>query len=265
MDAENLQQYNNWYDEAAAQVKDNKEVLARVQKARLSVDYASLEAARKGLSDSFSLHKNKAAAEDRLQRFAATTKAEGITSMNEMRYSVQEYIDTYYQTLSRSQSQNLAANKPVTLQTKPKKYANEDPQSLSDGAFGGANFYANWLGFEGNDLEAVVDLGTVHDINSVSSAFLQVVNHIVFLPLSVSYYGSIDGEEYTLLGKLPNPKPLSKDSKINDIQYFNLEDLTTKARFIKISADNIDIAPDWHHGAGLPAWIFVDEVMVEGK
>jgi hypothetical protein len=63
----------------------------------------------------------------------------------------------------------------------------ENPQALTDGALGGSNFYANWLGFEGNNLEAVIDLEQETEIDTISTAFLQVTNHIVFFPESVTY------------------------------------------------------------------------------
>ncbi|MEM6379007.1 MAG: DUF4838 domain-containing protein [Bacteroidota bacterium] len=263
LSAENLSQYHQLYDQAEAAVKDDPILLKRVKTARLSVDYAGLEAARKNLSAQFSIQQNPEWAKERLAAFEGTCAAANITAMNEMRYSVEEYLAGYRTTFERAQIKNLAANKSVQLLTKPKKYAQEDPQTLTDGALGGANFYANWLGFEGNDLEAIIDLGASQDINKVSTAFLQVVNHIVFLPKSVSFYGSEDGQSFKLLGQVDNPKPLNKESKINDIQYFDLDDLNLKVRYLKIKADNMDTAPDWHHGAGLPSWIFVDEIIVE--
>ena len=66
-----------------------------------------------------------------------------------------------------SSKNNLASLKKVTLLTNPKKYAKEDPQVLTDGALGGNSFYSNWLGFEGNDLDAVVDLGSSNFINTL--------------------------------------------------------------------------------------------------
>jgi hypothetical protein len=183
--------------------------------------------------------------------------------MNEMRYTVAEYLYGYRQTLERAREINLAQGKPVQLLTEPKKYAGEDPQTLTDGALGGANFYANWLGFEGNDCEAVIDLGEVQRITGVSTAFLQVVNHIVFFPQSVSFWGSKDGVRYERLAFLPNQRALNPDSKINDIQYFRATGLDTELRYLKIMAKNMEGAPEWHHGSGLPAWIFLDEVQVQ--
>ena len=147
--------------------------------------------------------------------------------------------------------------------TKPKKYANENPQTITDGALGCANFYANWLGFEGNDMEAIIDLEEVSEIHKISTAFLQVVNHIVFFPESVSFSGSVDGKTYKKLTSVLNKSPLTPESKLNDIQYFNADFYSTKLRYIKIYADNMETAPVWHHGTGMGAWIFVDEVMVE--
>lgn len=262
LSAENLKQYNDWYDEAVAAVADSPELLRRVKTARLSVDYASLEAARKSLSPEFSIKNNPTATEKRLQAFRQTTQGAGITAMNEMRYSVAEYLNAYQHSLERSKIDNLAYQKTVTLLQAPKKYANENPQTLTDGALGGSSFYANWLGFEGNDLEAVIDLKEVKTFDQLSTTFLQVVNHIVFFPESVRFSISTDGENFTTLGELDNQRPLRPESKINDLQTFTLEKVDTRARYIKVTARNRRTAPDWHHGAGLPSWIFIDEVIV---
>lgn len=265
-----LRQYDNWMDEAELAVADKPEVLERVKRARLSIDYAILEASRRQLSDDLSLVENGPDGQlrtpeqlgQRLKSFQKVTDQSGITYMNEMGYSVEEYVQAYQSTLERAKQTNYAMNRPVTLLEKPKKYANEDPRVLTDAALGGSSFYANWLGFEGNDLEAVIDLEEVLEFSEVSSTFLQVVNHIVFFPESVSYSYSLDGKDFTLLGYVPNARPLERNSKINDIQSFPLDFNPVKGRYIKVKAKNLGKAPIWHHGAGLPAWIFVDEVMV---
>ena len=127
---------------------------------------------------------------------------------------------------------------------------------------GGSNFYSNYLGFEGNNLEAVIDLGSKMEFSNISTAFLQVTNHIVFFPENVVYYFSDDGESFTKLEKVCNSKPLSKISKKNDIEYFTATFSVVKSRYIKVKAENISKAPGWHNASGLPAWIFVDEVIV---
>jgi len=265
-----LKQYDAWYDEATKAVSGKPEVLKRVNSARISVDYAILEAARLNDPDSYSLaYMDDAGIKsispdlvERLERFRQTCLEAGISFMNEMRYSVEEYLEFYEYTLSRAKGENIAIGKEVNLLQKPKKYANEDPRTLTDGAFGGANFYANWLGFDGNDLEAIIDLKDVSAISHISCDFLQVVNHIVFFPVDVTYFYSMDGEQFLALGKVNNKRPLSKQSKINDIQSFSIDFDPVNARYVKIMAKNMGKAPLWHHGAGLSCWIFADEISV---
>ncbi|MCG8309753.1 MAG: DUF4838 domain-containing protein [Cytophagales bacterium] len=265
-----LKQYDQWYEEAEKAIAGKPEVLKRVRRARISIDYAILEAARINDPESFAMVSandkgERQISEDlktRLSRFQETCEEGNITLMNEMRYSVEEYLSAYENTLSRAMGENTAVGSNVKLLQAPKKYAGEDPQTLTDGAFGGANFYANWLGFEGNDLECIIELNNESEINHISSDYLQVVNHIVFFPTDVTYYYSIDGISYSLLGKTNNKRPLSKKSKINDIQSFALDFSPVTARYVKVVANSMKTAPDWHHGAGLPCWIFVDEVII---
>ncbi len=179
-----------------------------------------------------------------------------------MGYTVEEYLALFEKTLQRAAIPNLAKGKKVTLHTQPKKYAAENPQALTDGALGGSNFYANWLGFEGNNVEATLDLEKEIEIKTISSAFLQVTNHIVFFPEEVSYFYSNDLKTFTKLETVANPNPISKESKKNDVEYFTSNFAPTKARYIKIIGKNVAKAPFWHNAAGLPAWIFIDEVIV---
>ncbi len=265
-----LKQYDAWYDEAVIAVSGKPEVLKRVNRARLSVDYAILEAARLNDPESFSLtsiglngqKEISEGLEERINRFKQTCEEADITFMNEMRFTVEEYLNFYKYTLNRAGEDNIAVNKSVSLLQSPKKYANEDPQTLTNGAFGGASFFANWLGFEGNDLEAIIDLKEEQEVVHLTCDFLQVVNHVVFFPTEVSYYYSRDGDQYIFLGKSLNKRPLTKESKINDIQSFSIDFDPVAVRYVKVLADNMGTAPIWHHGAGTSSWIFADEIIV---
>ncbi|MEZ5040580.1 MAG: DUF4838 domain-containing protein [Saprospiraceae bacterium] len=254
-----LNYYDSLYNEATLAVTEQPEVLKRVQEARLSIDYAILENARRDMQKALQ-HSAALPLQERLLRFEQTTRQANITAMNEMGYTVEEYIQLYKQSLERAAKPNLAHQKPVKLLELPKKYAKEDPQTLTDGAFGGSSFYANWLGFEGNNLEAVIDLGEPMEISEISTAFLQVTNHIVFFPEEVQYFASSDGQQFRAIASLKNQHPLSPKSKINDIQYFTYTGPLQTFRYLKVIAVNPKVAPVWHHAANLPSWIFVDEV-----
>jgi hypothetical protein len=264
-----LMTYKELFDEAEEQVEYDQQLVERVQRARLSIDYAMLEASKKGLSATLNLvdieNSNKiprAETLELLERFKTTCEMGGITLMNEMGYTLVEYYENYKQTVKVATKPNKAYNKTVTLLTTPKKYAKEDPQTLTDGALGGNNFYANWLGFEGNHMEAVIDLGDEITIATLSTAFLQVTNHIVFYPLEVQYYYAVEPDNFILLDRVKNANPLTKKSKVNAIQYFNAAFEPVQARYIKVKALNMNEAPYWHHAAGLPSWVFADEIIV---
>ncbi|MBT8297072.1 MAG: DUF4838 domain-containing protein [Maribacter sp.] len=270
LSADLLKEYSGLFDNAEKAVLDKPEILKRVRTARLGVDYAVLEACRKGLAEEYTLvvkeeggtTKVNPIVTEILDKFNETTNQGTITLMNEMGFTVDEYLNSYAKALNVAKQPNKALNKKVILLTKPKKYANEDPQVLTDGALGGNGFYANWLGFEGNHLEAIVDLGQVQPINTISLAFLQVTNHVVFFPTKVTYYGSKDNLNYSKLGEVPNSNPLTKLSKVNDIQYFDVNEVNEQLRYVKIKAENLGQPPYWHHAAGTPSWIFADEILI---
>ena len=270
LSADLLKEYSRLFDSAEKAVLDKPEILKRVRAARLGVDYAVLEACRKGMANEYTLVVNADDGKPKvnpivseiLKKFKETTNQGNITLMNEMGFTVDEYLNSYAKALDVAKQPNKALDKKVILITKPKKYANEDPQVLTDGALGGNGFYANWLGFEGNHLEAIVDLDQVQQINSISMAFLQVTNHVVFYPKTVTYYGSKDNKNYSKLGEVRNANPLTKKSKVNDIQYFDVNKVNQKLRYIKIIAENMGQPPYWHHAAGTPSWIFADEILI---
>lgn len=255
-----LLQYSEWMDEAQALAVGDSSLVRRVQRARLGVDYAVLEACRKGLAPSFSLAERWLP--ERLAAFVQACTDNDIVLINETGYTVGDYARDYRFALARAEAPNLAAGKAVELLSAPKKYAGEDPQTLTDGAYGGPSFYANWLGFEGNDLVAVLDLGELQEVGSCGIAFLQVVNHIVFLPTAVTYFYAGEDRDFRPLGSLHNPRPLARDSRVNDLHDFHLSFPSVQARYLKVHARNMGKAPYWHHGASLPAWIFADEWVV---
>lgn len=256
---EMLKHYDNLFLSAKDAVAGKPEISKRVDIARLSIHYAVLEASRKGFSEEYYLDSES---EARLNIFEKICDEAGITAMNEMRFTVGEYIESYKKAINRSKMENIAACKKVELLSKAKKYSGEDPQTLTDKSLGGNSFYSNWLGFEGNDMECIIDLGEICEINSLNTSFLQVTNHIVFFPSSLKISFSADNISYTELAFKETNKPLGPGSKINDIEYYNIKFPPVQARYVKLFADNMKKAPDWHNASGLPAWIFCDEIII---
>jgi len=262
---EMLRKYDELFEKAELAVQGRPAVLNRVKAARLSTHYAALEASRKNMTDKYNLD----SAASRLEEFEKICNESDITMMNEMGYSVEEYVDSYNNTILRSQLPNIAINKYVEAITSPRKYALEDPLVLTDGEYGGSSFYSNWLGFEGNDMEVIIDLGEPKTISNIQTAFLQVTNHIVFFPEYVEVSFSRDNSRDAQIGRphgeklrISTTRPLRTGSKVNDIEYFNFNFDPVKTRFVKIYARNMKKAPEWHNASGLPAWIFCDEIII---
>ncbi len=141
------------------------------------------------------------------------------------------------------------------------KYAAQGPLSLVDGVEGSKRFTdGNWLGFEGVDFSAVLDLGAKKSLRSVSMSFLRVIPSWIFLPRKLEVWGSDDGEHFTLLAE--DRIPAAKDGEPNGRLEYRLR-LSAQTRYLRLVAKNQGICPSWHPGAGGKSWVFVDEVSVE--
>jgi hypothetical protein len=259
LSGDKLQAWNKLFDDAEASVAEDGDLVKRVRAARIGLDYAVLEYYRLNKEPYFL--SDKQAIEKRLTRFEQTTEDMKLSVMNEMGLPRADYIRGYRELLKNVSSVNLAKGAKVEVKNKPVKYAKEDPQTLTDGAFGGWSFYANWLGFL-DTLDAKIDLGRDQQFSTISISFLQVSNHVVFYPTRVIFQTSLDGRNYTTVDTVENPEPLTQKSKINDIRNFATAPQTLQARYIRIIAENMNTPPYWHHAAGTGAWIFADEVVV---
>lgn len=259
LSGDRLVAWNKLFDEAEGKTGGDAALLARVQAARMGLDFATLEYYR--LNKEPYLLNDVTSVQVRLSRFEKTTAANNVVMMNEMGLPRMDYVNAYRSLLTNSTAVNLVKGAKVTVKNKPVKYANEDPQTLTDGAFGGWSFYANWLGFL-DTLDATIDLGKDVSFSTVSISFLQVTNHVVFFPTRVVFETSLDGRNFFEIQTIENPYPLTRQSKINDICNFSTSPQSQQARYIRIRADNMNTPPYWHHAAGTGAWIFADEVVV---
>ncbi len=117
-----------------------------------------------------------------------------------------------------------------------------------------------WQGFFGDDLDVVVDLGQVQAISAISVSFLQKMPTWIFMPVYVVFSVSEDGKTYEEIAVIDNIIPLEKKEAV--IKEFKKNFPEVNARYIKVKAKNIGTCPEWHSGAGNPAWIFADEIVV---
>jgi hypothetical protein len=164
---------------------------------------------------------------------------------------------------SKSFNVHLATGKPPEYANKfSEKYNAGGRYGLVDGIRGSRNYTDGlWQGFLANDMVATIDLGEGMLVKTVTTGCLQDTRSWIFMPTSVSIYGSKDGKFFTFLGKADNSVDqratgsVKKDFKVS----FSMQNF----RYIRAIADNIEVCPDWHNGKGQGAYLFVDEIIVE--
>ncbi len=142
------------------------------------------------------------------------------------------------------------------------QYKAEGAQSLIDGISGDSNWRkGNWLGYQTQDFECVVDLKHEKEINEIALDCLQDTNSWIVFPRSVEYYVSNDNTNFTLFGIVNNSTDAS-DYSVQVKKLSKKSDSKKNARYIKIVAKNFGKLPSWHAGEGGDAFIFVDELEI---
>ncbi|MBL7826691.1 MAG: chitobiase/beta-hexosaminidase C-terminal domain-containing protein [Saprospiraceae bacterium] len=156
----------------------------------------------------------------------------------------------------------IKARYGITLETAyADKYGANGPLSLVDGQHGSTRFTDGmWLGFEGKDCVAILDLGESKPVKAAGMSFLRIIPSWIFLPQSVEIWLSDDGFKYRQTARETLANATNDDG--NEVRAISI-DLNKTARYVKFIARNQGVCPPWHAGAGAKAWLFVDEVWID--
>ncbi|MBS3943906.1 MAG: GH92 family glycosyl hydrolase [Melioribacter sp.] len=142
------------------------------------------------------------------------------------------------------------------------RYTGGGSMALTDGRRGTTNFQnGEWQGFEGEDLEAIIDLGKETSINKLALTTLNDPNVWIFMPRKVIFYISNDGKNFIKISEIENDLPVENTQLI--IKKFTADSIHKSARFIKVFAESVRYCPPWHKGAGYKCWLFTDEIWIE--
>jgi hypothetical protein len=261
--------YKEYFDKAESAVNDNPEILDRVRFARLPLDFAildiSLHNAGEGLSwftgenGKFELNDDMV---NLLDTFTNRCNRLDVKMLNEQGLTPDEYKRKISQYLIKSSDRHLGIQKDVNLlSTFSPKYEAGGAGALTDGLRGIDDYHFNWLGFEGENLEAIIDLDSAQTISQVSVDFLQDVQAWIFLPKKLTVWTSADGEEFIKSGTVGNITPDNKPGVF--IQTYSIPAGGVQARYIKVRAEALKTCPGWHIGSGKNSWIFTDEIVIK--
>ncbi|MDT7833045.1 family 20 glycosylhydrolase [Flavobacteriaceae bacterium S356] len=152
-----------------------------------------------------------------------------------------------------------AFGKNVLLSKEPHKtYSAGGKEALINGVSGSDKRYGDkeWLGFSGEDVVIMIDLGEFKTINSVATRFHNGNGQWIYAPKKINLYFDMG-----------NGKEISFDNffKPNDSLLVNFKvNLTNiRARRLRITVPNYGEIPAGKQGAGHKAWTFIDEIIIE--
>lgn len=155
-----------------------------------------------------------------------------------------------------------ATAKPITLKEEPSKgYIFNGAPVLNDGLTGNDNYKTGrWLGFQGKDIDATIDLKEPTDISKVSFNTNVVPGDWIMGAAGVTVKVSDDGQTFREVATQTMPEAeKSYDSRIEPVE---ITFAPVKARYVEIIIKSGKL-PAWHTGAGNQAFVFVDEINVE--
>ena len=154
---------------------------------------------------------------------------------------------------------NKATGKNVLLSKKPnEKYAGQSGTfSLVNGVVSTKSLsQPDWMGWIGEDLEVVIDLGSKTSYDSVRLHLIHQTGSWVYLPQYIEISNSNDGKNFRVAGKASQ---FVTDTL--NMGWITVP-ISASSRFIKLLAKNYGIIPEGRPGAGNKAWLIADEIQV---
>jgi predicted alpha-1,2-mannosidase len=141
----------------------------------------------------------------------------------------------------------------LTLQSNySTQYTGGGDLALIDGVRGTNNWSGGaWQGYQGKDLVAVVDLGSVQKVSKVGAGFLQDIGSWIWMPSRVEIELSLDGVTFGPAYSIANEVSEKQEGVVT--RDFVKTIAPTEARYLRIRA--VHLRPE--------TWIFADEIIVE--
>ncbi len=146
--------------------------------------------------------------------------------------------------------------KKISLEQQPSEnYSFGGAFTLVDGIVGNTRQLGKtWLGFQGSDLVATIDLVEKTKFSEVYFNILDNKGSWIHLAKSAQIFVSDDGKNFKMIKQIGSDEILAAKGKMN------LKVGNQNAEFIKIKIENAGIIPAGNPGADSKAWLFVDEI-----
>jgi hypothetical protein len=264
-----LDTYARLFDRAEAAVANDPAHLQRVKTARLPLEFAVLEISKRNVTTAYStfLRTNGVPALNpetprRLARFVEAAKQAGFAALHERGMSPDAYKRDMEWFFADGMKAHFGLNKPVRVSTPwSEKYPVGGAAALTDGLKGTNDYHCNWLGFEGTELEAVVDLEKPVSVKFLSMDFIQDIESWIWTPEFVEYSTSLDGATFEKIVTVMRRNDEKAGGTV--LENFAASFSPRPVRYVKVKTKSLLTCPPWHKGAGGKAWVFADELVIQ--
>ena len=211
--------YEKIFDQAETIVADSAEILERVRIARLPLEFAIMEQAKKNFAGELGVFQKvndrwevRTSIRSMIDPFTDLCIREGVTQVKEWSCSPEEYRSAMYRLFSQGMNEHLALGKKLTfispaVERLPK---DADLSMLTDGKRGSHDYDYNWFSFPGENLEVVIDLEGTKTVKRIESAYYQYGFWLRLFPKKVEYFISQDGMQFELVGSVDNTLPIDQ-------------------------------------------------------
>ncbi len=145
------------------------------------------------------------------------------------------------------------------------RYGKDADIALMDGKKGASGDWQNdWLGFEGVDMDATIELAVPTDINMVKVGICHEPNDWVMWPKGIWVSFSSDGNEFTEweradLPALYRPEKMQGIGRVEAFAWVKMKQM----KYVRVWIESPKVLPSSHPYEGEKAWIMVDEVTIE--
>lgn len=157
---------------------------------------------------------------------------------------------------NKASLKSIVANQPIN-----KGYLFGGPFTLVDGLIGDTNYRTGrWIGFQGNDMDMTIDLGEPTEISSAAINVCVAKGDWVFDARNFTVEVSTDGKTFVKVASEDYPVMAQNDA--NGLKTHQLTFAPVKAKLVRVVAQSEKALPDWHGGKGNPAFLFVDEIVL---
>lgn len=159
---------------------------------------------------------------------------------------------------------NQATMRPIRLKNAPAaNYTFKGASLLNDGLRGDDNYRSGrYMGFQGNDLDATIDLQGEQEISSAFVNTYLVPGDYIFGLTALEVSVSDNGTDFRPIASKEIPV-LEKGAKNHIARQEEVTFDPVKTRYVRIVGKITPELPEWHYGRGQKAFLFVDEIGVK--